>query len=219
MELSALYQLFLNCGVVTTDSRNCVPNSLFIALKGDSFNGNLFAKQALEKGCAYAVVDEASAVADDSGRYLLVNNCLDTLQALAHYHRKELGTKVIGITGTNGKTTTKELIAAVLSKSYRVHYTQGNLNNHIGVPLTLLRMTIEHDIAVIEMGANHLGEIKMLAEIADPDCGIITNVGKAHLEGFGSFEGVVKTKGELYDYLRAKPNSIVFLHQIGRAHV
>ncbi len=212
MELSALYQLFLNCGVVTTDSRNCVPNSLFIALKGDSFNGNLFAKQALEKGCAYAVVDEASAVADDSGRYLLVNNCLDTLQALAHYHRKELGTKVIGITGTNGKTTTKELIAAVLSKSYRVHYTQGNLNNHIGVPLTLLRMTIEHDIAVIEMGANHLGEIKMLAEIADPDCGIITNVGKAHLEGFGSFEGVVKTKGELYDYLRAKPNSIVFLH-------
>ena len=212
MKLSALYQLFLSCSVVTTDSRNCPANSMFIALKGDSFNGNLFATQALEKGCAYAVVDEATAVADDSGRYILVDDCLATLQALANYHRRELGTRVIGITGTNGKTTTKELIAAVLSQSYHVLYTQGNLNNHIGVPLTLLRMTIEHDIAVIEMGANHPGEIKQLAEIAEPDCGIITNVGKAHLEGFGSFEGVVKTKGELYEYLRQKSNSIAFIH-------
>ena len=212
MKLSALYQLFLSCSVVTTDSRNCPANSMFIALKGDSFNGNLFATQALEKGCAYAVVDEATAVADDSGRYILVDDCLATLQALANYHRRELGTRVIGITGTNGKTTTKELIAAVLSQSYHVLYTQGNLNNHIGVPITLLRMTIEHDIAVIEMGANHPGEIKQLAEIAEPDCGIITNVGKAHLEGFGSFEGVVKTKGELYEYLRQKSNSIAFIH-------
>ena len=142
MKLSALYQLFLSCSVVTTDSRNCPANSMFIALKGDSFNGNLFATQALEKGCAYAVVDEATAVADDSGRYILVDDCLATLQALANYHRRELGTRVIGITGTNGKTTTKELIAAVLSQSYHVLYTHGNLNNHIGVPLTLLRMTI-----------------------------------------------------------------------------
>ena len=212
MKLSALYQLFLSCSVVTTDSRNCSANSMFIALKGDSFNGNLFAAQALEKGCAYAVVDEATAVAEPSDRYILVDDCLSTLQALANYHRRELGTRVIGITGTNGKTTTKELIAAVLSQSYHVLYTQGNLNNHIGVPLTLLRMTIEHDIAVIEMGANHPGEIKQLAEIAEPDCGIITNVGKAHLEGFGSFEGVVQTKGEIYEYLRHKPNSIAFIH-------
>ena len=212
MKLSALYQLFLSCGVVTSDSRNCPTNSMFIALKGDSFNGNLFASQALDKGCAYVVVDEATAVVEGDNRYILVDDCLSTLQALANYHRRELGTRVIGITGTNGKTTTKELIAAVLSKSYNVLYTQGNLNNHIGVPLTLLRMTIEHDIAVIEMGANHPGEIKQLAEIAEPDFGIITNVGKAHLEGFGSFEGVIKTKGELYDYLRSKPNSIAFLH-------
>ncbi len=212
MNISALYQVFLNCGTVTTDSRNCPENSLFFALKGDSFNGNLFAEHALEKGCAYAVVDEASAIKEPSERYILVDNCLETLQLLARHHRRELGTKVIGITGTNGKTTTKELIAQVLSKDYHVLYTEGNLNNHIGVPLTLLRLTIEHELAVIEMGANHPGEIKQLAQIADPDFGIITNVGKAHLEGFGSFEGVIKTKGELYDYLRNKPNSIVFLH-------
>ncbi len=212
MKLSALYQLFLNCGVVTTDSRNCPSNSMFIALKGDSFNGNQFATQALEKGCAYVVVDEPQYVVEGNERYILVDDCLATLQALANYHRRELGTRVIGITGTNGKTTTKELIAAVLSQSYNVLYTQGNLNNHIGVPLTLLRMTIKHDIAVVEMGANHPGEIKQLAEIAEPDFGIITNVGKAHLEGFGSFEGVIQTKGELYEYLRHKPNSKVFIH-------
>ncbi len=212
MKLSTLYQLFLNCGTVTTDSRNCPQGSMFFALKGESFNGNLFAPQALAKGCAYVVIDEPVAEAETDERYIRVDDCLATLQALANYHRKALGTRVIGITGTNGKTTTKELIATVLSKSYRVLYTQGNLNNHIGVPLTLLRLTIEHDIAVVEMGANHPGEIKQLAEIAEPDFGIITNVGKAHLEGFGSFEGVIKTKSELYDYLRTKPNSVVFIH-------
>lgn len=145
-------------------------------------------------------------------RYILVDNCLQTLQQLANYHRRQLGTRVIGITGTNGKTTTKELISAVLSQSHNILYTLGNLNNHIGVPSTLLRLKAEHDLAVIEMGANHPGEIKFLSEIAEPDCGIITNVGKAHLEGFGSFEGVIKTKGELYDFLRKKEGSTVFIH-------
>lgn len=213
MEISALYQLYLKCNIVTTDSRNCPEGSLFIALKGDSFNGNAFAAQALNDGCSYAVIDEAKYAVKDDTRYILVDNCLKTLQQLANYHRRQLGTRIIGITGTNGKTTTKELIAAVLSQSYNVLYTLGNLNNHIGVPMTLLRLKTEHDLAVIEMGANHPGEIKFLADMAEPDYGIITNVGKAHLEGFGSFEGVIKTKGELYDYLRKKEGSIIFIHQ------
>lgn len=213
MEISALYQIYLNCSAVTTDSRNCPEDSLFIALKGESFNGNAFAAQALHDGCAYAVIDEAKYAVKDDARYILVNDCLKTLQQLANYHRRQLGTRIIGITGTNGKTTTKELIAAVLSQSYNVLYTLGNLNNHIGVPMTLLRLKAEHDLAVIEMGANHPGEIKFLAEMAEPDYGIITNVGKAHLEGFGSFEGVINTKGELYDYLRKKEGSIIFIHQ------
>ena len=212
MEISTLYQIFLNCGTVTTDSRNCPKGSLFIALKGDSFNGNAFAAQALNDGCAYAVIDETGHNPKDDERYILVDNCLETLQQLANYHRRQLGTRIIGITGTNGKTTTKELISAVLSQSYHVLYTLGNLNNHIGVPTTLLRLKAEHDLAVIEMGANHPGEIKFLSEIVEPDCGIITNVGKAHLEGFGSFEGVIKTKGELYDFLRKKEGSTVFIH-------
>lgn len=212
MKLSALYQIYLKCNVVTTDSRNCPEGSLFIALKGDSFNGNAFAEQALNDGCAYAVIDEATYAVKGDARYILVDNSLETLQQLANYHRRKLGTRIIGITGTNGKTTTKELIAAVLSQSYNVLYTLGNLNNHIGVPLTLLRLKAEHDLAVIEMGANHPGEIKFLAEIAEPDYGIITNVGKAHLEGFGSFEGVIKTKGELYDFLRKKEATPVFIH-------
>lgn len=212
MEISALYQIFLNCGTVTTDSRNCPKGSLFIALKGDSFNGNAFAAQALNDGCAYAVIDETAYKPKDDERYILVDNCLETLQQLANYHRRQLGTRIIGITGTNGKTTTKELISAVLSQSYHVLYTLGNLNNHIGVPTTLLRLKAEHDLAVIEMGANHPGEIKFLSNIAEPDYGIITNVGKAHLEGFGSFEGVIKTKGELYDFLREKENSTIFIH-------
>lgn len=212
MKLSALYQIFLDCQSVTTDSRNCPEGSLFIALKGESFNGNVFAEKALKTGCAYAVVDEAEYAIEDDERYILVDDCLQTLQQLANYHRRQLGTRVIGITGTNGKTTTKELISGVLSQTHHILYTQGNLNNHIGVPTTLLRLRADHDLAVIEMGANHPGEIKFLCEIAEPDYGLITNVGKAHLEGFGSFEGVIKTKGELYDYLRQKGDSTIFIH-------
>jgi UDP-N-acetylmuramoyl-tripeptide--D-alanyl-D-alanine ligase len=174
---------------------------LFFALKGDNFNANEFALSALENGCVYAVVDEAKFAIDD--RFILVDNVLESLQELAAYHRKQLKTKIIGITGTNGKTTTKELIAAVLKEKYSILYTQGNLNNHIGVPLTLLQLKPEHQLAIIEMGANHPGEIKTLCDIACPDYGIITNVGKAHLEGFGSLEGVMKTKAELYESISA----------------
>ena len=209
MEIATLYTYFKECGKVTTDTRNCPEGSMFIALKGETFNGNAFAKQALEKGCRYAVVDEAQYA--DSPNIFLVDDCLKTLQELAREHRRALGTYIVGITGTNGKTTTKELIATVLQKRYKTLYTQGNLNNHIGVPLTLLGLTEEHEMAVVEMGANHPGEIRTLVNIAEPDCGIITNVGKAHLEGFGSFEGVVKTKSELYDYLRSKKDAFIFL--------
>ena len=209
MEISTIYNLFKECGRVTTDTRNCPEGSMFIALKGETFNGNMFARQALETGCRYAVVDEAEYA--DAERIILVDDCLKTLQMLAREHRRALGTPIVGITGTNGKTTTKELIATVLQKRYNVLYTQGNLNNHIGVPLTLLNLTESHEMAVVEMGANHPGEIRTLVNIAEPDCGLITNVGKAHLEGFGSFEGVVKTKSELYDYLRSKENAFIFL--------
>ena len=209
MEISTIYNLFKECGRVTTDTRNCPEGSMFIALKGETFNGNMFARQALEKGCRYAVVDEAEYA--DAERIILVDDCLKTLQMLAREHRRALGTPIVGITGTNGKTTTKELIATVLQKRYNVLYTQGNLNNHIGVPLTLLNLAESHEMAVVEMGANHPGEIRTLVNIAEPDCGLITNVGKAHLEGFGSFEGVVKTKSELYDYLRSKENAFIFL--------
>ena len=213
MDITALYQIFLSCTGVTTDSRNCPEGSLFIALKGDTFNGNAFAAKALETGSAYAVVDEAAYVPAGDTHYILVDNCLRTLQQLANYHRRQLGTRIIGITGTNGKTTTKELISAVLSQKYNILYTLGNLNNPIGVPLTLLRLKAEHELGVVEMGASHPGDIKELVEIAEPDYGIITNVGKAHLEGFGSFEGVIRTKGELYDYLRRQGNPTIFIHQ------
>ncbi|MBQ1650129.1 MAG: hypothetical protein II055_03220, partial [Prevotella sp.] len=206
MVMSELYSKFLECGIITTDSRDCPAGSIFFALKGESFNGNQYAAAALEKGCAYAVIDEAQYALDE--RYIVVPDVLTTLQQLANEHRRALGTPIIGITGTNGKTTTKELIATVLSQKYNVLYTQGNFNNHIGVPKTLLRLTPEHDIAVIEMGANHPGEIKTLVNIVEPNYGIITNVGKAHIEGFGSFEGVIKTKGELYDYLRERKKSM-----------
>ena len=209
MEISTLYNCFKECGCVTTDTRNCPEGSMFIALKGETFNGNAFARQALEKGCRYAVVDEPRYA--DAENIILVDDCLKTLQNLAREHRRQMDTRIIGITGTNGKTTTKELIATVLQKRYKVLYTQGNLNNHIGVPLTLLGLKEEHELAVVEMGANHPGEIRTLVNIAEPDCGLITNVGKAHLEGFGSFEGVVKTKSELYDYLRSKENAFAFL--------
>ena len=198
--MTELYSLFLKQRAITTDSRDCPKGSIFFALKGHTFNRNAYAASALEKGCAYAVIDEAEYAADD--RYIVVPDVLTTLQQLANEHRKALGTPIVGITGTNGKTTTKELVATVLGKKYNVLYTQGNFNNHIGVPKTLLQLTEEHNMAVIEMGANHPGEIKTLVNIVEPDCGLITNVGKAHLEGFGSFEGVIKTKGELYDFLR-----------------
>ena len=201
MTISSLYDIFLQHPVITTDSRDCPAGSIFFALKGETFDGNAYALKALELGCAYAVIDEAEYATDP--RCILVEDVLTTLQLLANFHRKALGTPVIGVTGTNGKTTTKELISAVLSEKYNVLFTQGNFNNHIGVPKTLLRLTKEHEIAVIEMGANHPGEIKTLVDIVEPDFGIITNVGKAHLEGFGSFEGVIRTKGELYDFLRS----------------
>ncbi len=202
MNIESLYEIFQSHPTITTDSRDCPKGSIFFALKGENFDGNVYAEKAIEAGCSYAVIDEKEYCKDE--HFILVDDVLTTLQQLANYHRRALGTPIIGITGTNGKTTTKELVAAVLSQKYNVLYTQGNFNNHIGVPKTLLRLTKEHDIAVIEMGANHPGEIKTLVEIADPDYGIITNVGKAHLEGFGSFEGVIRTKGELYDFLRTK---------------
>ncbi|NLJ20606.1 MAG: UDP-N-acetylmuramoyl-tripeptide--D-alanyl-D-alanine ligase [Bacteroidales bacterium] len=194
-----LYNIFLQHPIITTDSRNCPANSIFFALKGENFNANAFALSALEKGCAFAVVDEKEFALDD--RFILVDNVLETLQQLAHFHRKQTNIPVLGITGTNGKTTTKELITAVLKEKFKVLSTQGNLNNHIGVPLTLLQLLPEHQLAIIEMGANHPGEIDQLCQIAAPDYGLITNVGKAHLEGFGSFEGVMRTKGELYNYV------------------
>lgn len=202
MEIANIYQLYKQYPIVTTDTRNIPVNSIFFALKGEKFNGNSFASEALTKGAAYAVIDQAEYATSD--RMILVDDVLRCLQQLANYHRKELKTPVLAITGTNGKTTTKELIAAVLARKYRIHFTQGNLNNHIGVPLTLLSMTTQTEMAIIEMGANHPGEIKLLCEIADPDYGLVTNMGKAHLEGFGSFEGVIKTKSEMYTYLKEK---------------
>ena len=210
-DIQTLYSCFLSCACVTTDSRNCPTGSLFIALKGASFNGNAFAAKALEAGSRYAVIDEPAYLPAGDSRYLLVEDCLRALQQLANYHRRQLATPIIGITGTNGKTTTKELIAAVLKRQRRILYTEGNLNNAIGVPLTLLRLKPEHELAVVEMGASHPGDIKELVDIAEPDFGLITNVGKAHLQGFGSLEGVIRTKGELYDFLRTKGDATVFI--------
>ena len=238
MTIKELYQLYKEHPCITTDSRDCPKGSIFLALKGETFDGNKFAVQALEKGCAYAIVDseelrvksEESAAAipatetaegtpeGNSSLFTLhsslifVDNCLQTFKDLAREHRRQFKIPVIGITGTNGKTTTKELIATVLQKKYNVLYTQGNFNNDVGVPKTLFRLTKEHEIAVIEMGASHPGDIKTLAETAEPTCGLITNVGRAHLQGFGSFKNVVKTKGELYDYLGRRGESLVFLN-------
>ena len=213
MKIEQLYEVFLQHPTVTTDSRRCPEDSIFFALRGDAFNGNLFAGSALESGCAVAVVDDASVVPDGDSRYIIVPDVLSALQQLASYHRHQFHKPVIQVTGTNGKTTTKELIAAVLSRKYNVLYTQGNLNNHIGVPLTLLRINDSHDIAVIETGANHPGEIAFLTNIVDPDYGLVTNVGHAHIEGFGSFEGVKATKGELYDYLAKKRKAQIFVNE------
>ena len=206
MSIIDLYDLFIHNPQITTDSRNCPKGSIFFALKGDKFDGNQYAGKALASGCVYAVIDNPDYYIGD--RTILVDNVLKTLQQLAHHHRKVLGLPIIGITGTNGKTTTKELLAAVLSTKFNLLYTEGNFNNHIGVPLTLLRLTHDHEMAVIEMGASHPGDIKELVDIVHPNYGIITNVGRAHLEGFGSFEGVIRTKGELYDYIRRSKGKI-----------
>ena len=210
MDIKELYKLYQQHPQITTDSRECPKGSIFLALKGESFDGNKFAASALEKGCSYAIVDEPEYKQDE--RFILVDNCLQTFKDLAREHRRQFDIPVIGITGTNGKTTTKELIAAVLSQKYNVLYTQGNFNNDVGVPKTLFRLTKEHEIAVIEMGASHPGDIKTLVETAEPTCGLITNVGRAHLQGFGSFEGVIKTKGELYDFLRSQKDSLIFIN-------
>ena len=212
MDIRELYKLYQQHPCITTDSRDCPEGSIFLALKGETFDGNKFALQALEKGCAYAIVDDHSLIVNGDKRLIIVDNCLQTYKDLAREHRRQFDIPVIGITGTNGKTTTKELVAAVLSQKYNVLYTQGNFNNDVGVPKTLFRLSHEHEIAVIEMGASHPGDIKTLAETAEPTCGLITNVGRAHLQGFGSFEGVVKTKCELYDFLRNRQDSLIFIN-------
>lgn len=209
MTTEKLYDIFKQYPVITTDSRKCAKDALFFALRGENFDGNKFALQALENGCKYAVVDDPSLEKNPSCIY--VRDTLKALQQLALYHRKMFKIPVIGITGTNGKTTTKELTAAVLSSKFKVWYTKGNFNNHIGVPLTLLEMPENTEIAIIEMGANHKGEIDFLCNIALPNFGLITNVGKAHLEGFGSFEGVMETKSELYRFIE-KNGIINFLN-------
>ncbi len=206
--IETIYKIFESYPNVSTDSRNINPDSIFFALKGENFNGNNFAADALEKGAICAVIDEKEF--EIQGKTILVDDVLQTLKELANYHRKMLALPILAITGTNGKTTTKELIAAVLSKKYTISYTQGNLNNHIGVPLTLLKMDKTTEIGVVEMGANHPGDIDDLCKIAEPDFGIITNIGKAHLEGFGSFQGVINTKTELYRYIKAKNGTIFY---------
>jgi len=199
MDIKQLHQLFTNSTGVCTDTRKVKAKTIFFALKGDNFNGNKYAKQAINDGCGYAIVDEEEFVLNDY--YILVDSVLKTLQDLAKFHREQFNIPVIGITGSNGKTTTKELMGEVLNKKYNVLMTQGNLNNHLGVPFTLLNLTSAHEIAIIEMGANKPGDIKELVEIALPTHGIITNIGTAHIEGFGSLQGVIDTKTELYDFI------------------
>jgi UDP-N-acetylmuramoyl-tripeptide--D-alanyl-D-alanine ligase len=217
---SELYTYFRQCLGICTDTRKIKENCLFVALKGSNFNGNAFAQQALDKGAKYAVIDEADY--KTSEQFLLVEDSLKALQDLANFHRNSLSIPFIGITGTNGKTTTKELVNAVLSTQFKTKATQGNLNNHIGVPLTLLEISEQDEIAVIEMGANHVGDIQELCAIAEPNFGLITNIGQAHLEGFGSFEGVLRAKSELYDHLLKKGGTAFInatnpvLHNMGK---
>ncbi|PZP48854.1 MAG: UDP-N-acetylmuramoylalanyl-D-glutamate--2,6-diaminopimelate ligase [Pseudopedobacter saltans] len=206
MNIEALYKIYLQYPLVGTDTRKIEKDSIFFALKGPSFNGNEFALKALEAGAAYAVIDESPSESND--RLILVDNVLKTLHDLAKVHRESFQIPFIGITGSNGKTTTKELVHAVLSQQYKTYFTQGNLNNHIGIPLTILRVKPDAEIAIIEMGANHQKEIEGYCKYAEPTFGIITNCGKAHLEGFGGIEGVRKGKGELYDYIRSNNGSI-----------
>ncbi len=208
MNIKSIYYHFLECNSICIDTRKLIKNDFFFALKGDNFNGNCFAKEAIKSGAKYALIDEKEY---EDKNIFLVKDVLKTLQELATYHRQKLNVPIITLTGSNGKTTTKELINAVLSKKNVTSATVGNLNNHIGVPLTLLAMTNKTEIGIVEMGANHLKEIEFLCKIALPDFGLITNFGKAHLEGFGSVEGVIKGKSELFDYLKAN-NKIVFIN-------
>ena len=218
MDIQELYAFYKQHPVVTTDSRDCPEGSIFIALKGESFDGNKFAVQALEKGCALAVVDDEKVYNEflaqpSAGKQMvLVPDSLQAFKDLAREHRRQFTIPIVGITGTNGKTTTKELIRTVLAQKFNVMATEGNFNNDVGVPKTLLRLSPEHEIAVVEMGASHPGDIKTLVETAEPTSGLITNVGKAHLQGFGSLEGVIRTKGELYDNLATRDDSVIFVN-------
>ncbi len=205
--IEQIYSIFKSCKSINTDTRIKQPNSLFFALKGENFDGNKFVQEAFDNGCKAAVVSDPKL--KNMENVFLVEDTLKTLQKLANYHRKKLGIPILAITGTNGKTTTKDLISSVMAQKLRVSYTSGNKNNHIGVPLTILAMNHTVDFGIIEMGANHQGEIKTLCEITDPDYGLITNIGKAHLEGFGSIENIKQTKGELYEYLKQK-NGVIF---------
>lgn len=206
MTIKQIHNLFLNCSKVSIDTRKIETNSLFVAIKGDRFDANTFAKEALEKGASYVIIDNSEYFIDD--RTIVVENSLIALQELAKFHRHYLKLPIIALTGSNGKTTTKELINVVLSKKFNTKATIGNLNNHIGVPLTLLSFTTETEIGIVEMGANHQKEIEFLCEIAHPDYGYITNFGKAHLEGFGGVEGVIKGKSEMYSYLKLNNKSV-----------
>ena len=206
MEIKELYKLFTNSSGVCTDTRQIKQNCLFFCLKGEHFNGNTFAKNAIEEGASYSIIDEKEHQSENT---ILVDNVLETLQKLANHHRKQFNIPFISITGTNGKTTSKELINTVLSQHYKTYCTQGNLNNHIGVPLTLLSIKKDCEIAIIEMGANHIGEINKLCQIAEPNYGIITNIGTAHIEGFGSKEGVMQTKNEMYNFI-SKNGKLIF---------
>lgn len=206
MTTEELHNLYLQNQNIVTDSRLKVKNGIFFALKGANFDANTFAKAALENGCAYAIIDNDEYKEND--QYIVVHNTLDSLQKLAKYHRKYLNIPIIGITGSNGKTTSKELINAVLERKFNTSFTQGNFNNHIGVPLTILSMNSKTELGIVEMGANHVGEIDFLCKIADPDFGLITNVGKAHIEGFGSFENIVNAKTELYRHIKEKSGKL-----------
>ena len=210
MDIPNIHRLFLNCSSVSIDTRKIEPNSLFIAIKGERFDANTFAKEAIEKGASYVIIEDAQYFIDE--RTILVGNSLETLQQLAKFHRAYLKLTIIGLTGSNGKTTTKELIQVVLSQKFNTKATIGNLNNHIGVPLTLLSFNASTQIGIVEMGANHQKEIEFLCDLAQPDYGYITNFGKAHLEGFGGVEGVIKGKSEMYTYLfRNKKTAFVNL--------
>jgi UDP-N-acetylmuramoyl-tripeptide--D-alanyl-D-alanine ligase len=209
MEISELYKIYKSKSSICTDTRKIEKGGLFFALKGESFNGNLFAAKAISDGCSFAIIDEKKIATNN--KFILVKNVLETLQNLAKHHRKQLSIPIIGITGTNGKTTSKELIHAVLKSELNSYATKGNLNNHIGVPLSILEITKEHEIAIIEMGANHEKEIEFLCEIAKPTHGVITNIGSAHLEGFKNHQGVINAKNELFNFIK-KNNGLLFVN-------